>query len=47
MLLTALNSITELFGFDKSDELKKIDEGLSALGPLLGKMKPDHIADGD
>ena len=47
MLLTALNSITELFGFDKRDELKKINEGLSALGPLLGKMKPDNIPDGD
>lgn len=47
ILLAALNSITELFGLDKSDELKKINEGLSALGPLLGKMKPDNIADGD
>lgn len=47
MLLTALNSITELFGFNKSDELKKINEGLSGLVPLLGKMKPDNIADGD
>jgi hypothetical protein len=39
MLLTAMVSITKLFNVDKGGELKKIDENLAALAPLLGKMQ--------
>ncbi len=47
MLLIALVSVTKLFSLDKSGELKKIDDVLTALAPLLGKMKPDSKTAGN
>lgn len=47
MLFTALVPVTKLFSLDKSGELKKIDDALTALAPLLGKMKPDSKTDGN
>lgn len=46
-LHTALVSVTRLFSVDKTGELKKINESLSALAPLLGKMKPANQAGSD
>ncbi len=47
MLFTALVPVTELFSVDKRGELKKIDDDLTALAPLLGKMKPNNKTDGN
>ena len=47
MLFTALVPVTKFFSLDKSGELKKIDDALTALAPLLGKMKPDSKTDGN
>lgn len=47
MLFTAMVPVTKLFSLDKSGELKKIDEALTALAPLLGKMKTNNKIDGN
>ena len=47
MLFTAMVPVTKLFSLDKSGELKKIDEALTALALLLGKMKTNNKIDGN
>ena len=47
MLLTAMVPVTKLFSLDKSGELKNIDEALTALAPLLGKVKTNNKIDGN
>lgn len=47
MLFAALVPVTKLFSLEKKDELKKIDEALTALAPLLGKLKTNNKTDGN
>ena len=47
MLFTALVPVTKFFSLDKCGELKKIDDALTALAPLLGKMTLHSKTDGN